>query len=250
MLPIETFARACVRANQDDLSLLSPPTGGRLMSFRLPIGGDSFANLPSSNLLPTLLPDLSDTVGGISNDARAPPRLRPTATTTGGLGCVWARNRYRYRQEAMTIQQLFGAEANSWAGCVAGSHRSDRQRFAVDMTKRLNNRVCLWCGKGFTPRRDGGKAQRFCRSACRRDFDAAGRRWVAAAIGAGVLTVDALNIDATATRALVPAATSPVPVGEAPWQHSASEASRADSPYTRQRDLETLMAHAIAMRRR
>jgi len=38
---------------------------------------------------------------------------------------------------------------------------------------------CLWCGRAFTPRATGGKAQRFCRPACRRAFDAAGRRWVA-----------------------------------------------------------------------
>ena len=53
MLPIETFARACVRGNQDDVSLVSPLTGERLMSFRLPIEGGSFAYLRSSDL-PTL----------------------------------------------------------------------------------------------------------------------------------------------------------------------------------------------------
>ena len=42
--------------------------------------------------------------------------------------------------------------------------------------------LCLWCGKQFTPRRDGGKRQVFCREACRRAFDAAGRRWVGEAI--------------------------------------------------------------------
>ena len=110
--------------------------------------------------------------------------------------------------------------------------------------------VCCWCGKEFAPRRDGGKRQVFCRPACRRAFDGAGRRWVAEAIGAGVLTVDALKIGPAATRALVPAATSPEPVGEGPWQHSASEAPRADRPHTRQQDLQTLMARAIAMRRR
>ena len=110
--------------------------------------------------------------------------------------------------------------------------------------------VCCWCGKEFAPRRDGGKRQVFCRPACRRAFDGAGRRWVAEAIGAGVLTVDALKIGPAATRALVPAATSPVPVAEAAPQDLAFVTPRVDSSYTLQRDLEILMAQAIAMRRR
>jgi hypothetical protein len=65
-----------------------------------------------------------------------------------------------------------------------------------------DDHVCLWCRKLFTPRRDGGKPQVFCRPACRRDFDAAGRRWVAEAIAAGVLTVGAVKNGAPATRAL------------------------------------------------
>jgi hypothetical protein len=75
-----------------------------------------------------------------------------------------------------------------------------------------NGEVCLWCGKGFTPRRHGGKRQVFCRPACRRDFDAAGRRWVAEAIATGALTVDALRNGAAATRALLSGAISPAPV--------------------------------------
>jgi len=63
-------------------------------------------------------------------------------------------------------------------------------------------RVCLWCGKGFTPRATGGKPQAFCRPACRRAFDASGRRWVSVAIATGVLTVDGLRNDPAATRAL------------------------------------------------
>src|SRR5690242_9255101 len=56
-----------------------------------------------------------------------------------------------------------------------------------------DDRVCLWCNDSFEPRRSGGKQQAFCRPACRRAFDVAGRRWVAEAIAAGVLTVDALK---------------------------------------------------------
>jgi hypothetical protein len=40
----------------------------------------------------------------------------------------------------------------------------------------------LWCGNAFLPRATGGKRQVFCRPACRRAFDAAGRRRVAAAL--------------------------------------------------------------------
>jgi hypothetical protein len=53
---------------------------------------------------------------------------------------------------------------------------------ATPMKTQPNGHVCLWCGNGFTPRRDGGKRQVFCCPACRRAFDAAGRRWVAEAI--------------------------------------------------------------------
>jgi hypothetical protein len=116
------------------------------------------------------------------------------------------------------------------------------------MTRR--NGVCFWCGTRFTPRRDGGKAQVFCRPACRRGFDAAGRQWVAEAIATGVLTVDALKNGLVSTRALGPATTSPLPVGEVPPQRFEPVASRADSPYAPQQKLERLMAQAIAIRRR
>ena len=78
----------------------------------------------------------------------------------------------------------------------------------------------------------------------------AGRRWVAEAIAAGVLTLDALKNGVTATRALAPATISPAPKIEAPPQHPAPAAHSAQSSYTRQQDLERLMAQAIAMRRR
>ena len=118
------------------------------------------------------------------------------------------------------------------------------------MTRQPGDRVCLWCGKGFAPRRDGGKRQVFCRPTCRREFDAAGRRWVAEAITTEVLTVDALKNGPTATRALVPAAASLAPLGEGRPRCLAPVAPREESRYMRQQDLERLMAQAIAMRRR
>jgi hypothetical protein len=90
----------------------------------------------------------------------------------------------------------------------------------------------------------------FCCPVCRRAFDAAGRQWVAEAIATGVLTVDALKNGPVSTRALGPATTSPLPVGEVPPQRFEPVASRADSPYAPQQKLERLMAQAIAIRRR
>jgi hypothetical protein len=63
--------------------------------------------------------------------------------------------------------------------------------------------VCAWCGRAFAPGATGGKPQVFCRPACRRAFDASGRRWIAEAIAAGTLTVDALRNGYAATRALI-----------------------------------------------
>jgi len=60
--------------------------------------------------------------------------------------------------------------------------------------------ACMWCGRAFTPHATGGRAQRFCRSACRRAFGAAGRHWVAEAIAGGTRTLDSLRNAAAATR--------------------------------------------------
>jgi hypothetical protein len=77
--------------------------------------------------------------------------------------------------------------------------------------RQANERVtaaCTWCRRYFKPRSDGGRAQRFCRPACRRAFEAASRRFVAEAMAAGTLTVDALRNGLGATRALLPGAMS------------------------------------------
>src|SRR6516162_3227825 len=76
------------------------------------------------------------------------------------------------------------------------------------MTTPPSSGACLWCSRIFTPRRDGGKPQLFCRPACRRAFDRAGRRWVAEAIAVGMLTLDSLRNGAATTRALLPGAVS------------------------------------------
>src|SRR5215472_16926237 len=80
------------------------------------------------------------------------------------------------------------------------------------MAESSTSTPCPWCGRAFTPRRDGGKTQRFCREPCRRSYDAAGRRWVAKAIAGGTLTLDDLRSGAAATRALLSGAMSPAPI--------------------------------------
>jgi hypothetical protein len=97
---------------------------------------------------------------------------------------------------------------------------------------------------------DRGRAQRFCQPTCRRAFHFAVRTWALDAIANGTLTVAEIRNGPATTRALVPAANSLAPVGEAAPQYPAPVASRADSPHARQRAFEQLMAQAVAMRRR
>jgi hypothetical protein len=78
----------------------------------------------------------------------------------------------------------------------------------------IDTASCAWCGRAFIPRATGGKRQVFCRPACRRGFDAAGRRWMSEAIASGTLTVDALRNGAAATRALLSGVISPAPISE------------------------------------
>ncbi len=40
--------------------------------------------------------------------------------------------------------------------------------------------LCTWCGTAYEPRSNGGSAQRFCSTPCRRAFDSACRIWAAA----------------------------------------------------------------------
>ena len=114
-------------------------------------------------------------------------------------------------------QRADAAAARVTCGRTPGRTASRvRQRFAFrgfaasKLTKHPENgRVCLWCSNSFEPRRSGGKQQMFCLPACRREFDVAARRWVAAAIATGVLTVDVLRNGRAPTRALVVATPSP-----------------------------------------
>jgi hypothetical protein len=97
-----------------------------------------------------------------------------------------------------------------------------------------DDHVCLWCGREFTARCDGGKAQRFCRPACRRAFHAAARTWALDAIASGRLTVAEIRNGPPAPRALPPAGISPAPVLLLPPQqpplHSLGDGPRDEAP--------------------
>jgi hypothetical protein len=53
--------------------------------------------------------------------------------------------------------------------------------------------LCPWCSRTFTPRRTGGKPQRFCSPQCRRASERAGREWVRQELAAGRVTVAELQ---------------------------------------------------------
>jgi hypothetical protein len=73
---------------------------------------------------------------------------------------------------------------------------------------------CRWCGHAFMPRTGGGKPQTFCRPAHRRAYDHAGRRYVAAALADGTLTVGALRSGYSPTPAFLSEVVSPTPGAE------------------------------------
>ncbi len=70
---------------------------------------------------------------------------------------------------------------------------------------------CSWCDRPFQARRDGGKRQVFCRTACRRAFHAAARNWVLAGLAAGHIAISDVKNGPPATRALIGRAISPSP---------------------------------------
>jgi hypothetical protein len=53
--------------------------------------------------------------------------------------------------------------------------------------------LCLWCGKPFTRRRNGGSRQSFCGPPHRIAFHTAARRWAERAVASGALTVAELQ---------------------------------------------------------
>jgi hypothetical protein len=76
--------------------------------------------------------------------------------------------------------------------------------------------TCMWCGAGFAPRTTGGSRQAFCRTRCRRDFDAACRAYARAALASGSVTVSDLKNGHTPARALIPDTALPAEVSRHP----------------------------------
>lgn len=90
---------------------------------------------------------------------------------------------------------------------------------------------CLWCGRQFEPRKDGGKRQRFCCSDHRRAFHRAAARWMADAIETGLVSRAVLREGLSGNAALLPdslgAPRPEVGAGEAEGCRRASAASAA-----------------------
>lgn len=53
---------------------------------------------------------------------------------------------------------------------------------------------CAWCGQAFSPRSSGGKAQKFCKTRCRRAFHSVARIWAEREIAEGRLSVEELRV--------------------------------------------------------
>src|SRR5258708_6160940 len=87
---------------------------------------------------------------------------------------------------------------------------------------------CPWCDRPFQARRDGGKRQVFCRTACRRAFHAAARNWVLVGLAAGHIAISDVKNGPPATRALSGSANSPFPKHEGPPPQPSPAAAQKD----------------------
>ena len=106
--------------------------------------------------------------------------------------------------------------------CVERHTCEERGRATVGATIRRNvvgDLACVWCDRAFRSRRTGGRAQRFCRPSCRRQFHAAARRWALDAIGAGMLSVGDIKTGFQRTRALLQASSELVGVTRSEGLH-------------------------------
>jgi hypothetical protein len=94
--------------------------------------------------------------------------------------------------------------------------------------------------------------QRFCRPACRRALDAAGRRWIAGALASGALTPDDVRDGSPTTRAEHPSAEAAAPAPGHPAEQSAPVApperpgeAAEDSPFTETWEFRAIVAEAV-----
>ena len=74
------------------------------------------------------------------------------------------------------------------------------------------------------------------------------RQWGERAVAAGILTIGDIRNGDPAACTLLRGGGSSVPIAEVHWQHPAPVAPLTASGYTRQQELERLMAQAIAAR--
>ena len=111
------------------------------------------------------------------------------------------------------------------------------------------NGCSLWCGSRLGGRNDGDKAQRFCRPACRRALDAAGRRWIAGALASGALSSGDVRNGSLTTRALLPCAEAQAPAHgqSAPVVAPPERPDEAaeDSPFTETWEFRAMVAEAV-----
>jgi hypothetical protein len=134
-------------------------------------------------------------------------------------------------------------------GDIPGEFAGLHGRLAAMRCEVVGETKCLWCNNRFTPRR-GGSPQRFCSAKHRSMFWSALRRWGERAVAAGILTVADIRNGDPAAGTLLQGTTPPTPENQSPEQYPMPVAPRDETPYTRQLELERLMAQAISMRRR
>ncbi len=73
--------------------------------------------------------------------------------------------------------------------CVQSDFDEKRPEPAEQINKPVTEVVnCPWCGSSFTPRRSGGKRQRFCSPRCRRQHEAGLQAWAREQEAAGRVT--------------------------------------------------------------
>jgi hypothetical protein len=53
--------------------------------------------------------------------------------------------------------------------------------------------ACVWCGKDFCKRTNGGKEQMFCVQACREEWHRAKRDYLEDKLASGVITVEEIK---------------------------------------------------------
>lgn len=80
---------------------------------------------------------------------------------------------------------------------------------AIDAGSGPPTQACPWCGAPFSVGRRRGSTQRFCTPDHRQAYWAAGRRWITAAVQAGLISVEDLKSGRASVHALSGAVRAP-----------------------------------------